>query len=83
VPATLLPLLRCIARGRDGEDRVCPIVAATPEKSRAEIFREQLNVAKIEAPEFFVETPTHLMIDVRSLRDSGITGVFLPSTARK
>jgi integrase len=76
-PATLLPLLKRIAEGRDGEERVCPIVAATPEKSRAGIFREHLGVAKVEAPAFFVETATHLMIDFRSLRDSGITWRFL------
>jgi hypothetical protein len=77
VPATLLPLLQRIAQGRDGEERVCPIVAATPEKSRAGIFREHLGTAKVDAPAFFVETPTHLMIDFRSLRDSGITWRFL------
>ena len=62
---------------RDGEERVCPIVAATPEKSRAGIFREHLGKAKVDAPAFFVETPTHLMIDFRSIRDSGITWRFL------
>ena len=48
-----------------------------PEKSRAGIFREHLRVAEVDAPAFFVETPTHLMIDFRSLRDSGITWRFL------
>lgn len=40
VPAALLPLLERIARERDAEERVCPIVAATPEKERAGIYRE-------------------------------------------
>lgn len=46
-----------VARERGLEARVCPMVAATRENRRAE---------------FFTETATHLMTDVRSLRDSGI-----------
>jgi hypothetical protein len=69
-------LLKRIARGRDGEDCVCPVVAAAPKKSRAGIFREHLQAANVEAP-FYEDTPTHLAIDFRSLRDSGITWRFL------
>lgn len=77
IPPTLMPLLERIARERGAEDRVCPIVAATPEKSRAGIYRERLQAAEIDEPAFFVETRTHLMIDFRSLRDSGVTWRFL------
>ncbi len=77
IPKPLLPLLERIASGRAAEDRVCPVVAATPEKSRAGIFREHLRAAAVEVPAFFVITATHLMIDFRSLRDSGITWRFL------
>ena len=58
-------------RLRDGEARVCPVLAATAKKWRAGIFREHITLAKVDAPAFFVETATHLMIDFRSLRDSG------------
>ncbi len=77
VPPTLMPLLERIARERGPEDRVCPIVAATPEKNRAGIYRELLEAASIDEPAFFVETATHLMIDFRSIRDTGITWRFL------
>lgn len=81
---TLMPLLERIARERKADDLVCPVVAATRENarsasdlSRAELYREFLQAACIDAPEFFVKTRTHLMIDFRSLRDSGITWRFL------
>lgn len=78
IPTTLMPLLERIAKERKANDRVCPIVAATPEKSRAGIFREFLEAASIDdEPAFFVESATHLKIDFRSIRDSGITWRFL------
>lgn len=77
VPTALVPLLDRIVAAKRPNDRVCPIVAATPEKSRAGIFREFLRHAKVGSPAFFVETSTHLMIDFRSIRDSGITWRFL------
>lgn len=77
IPTTLAPLLERIARERHAGDRVCPIVADTEEKYRAGIYRDFLQTAGVDAPEFFVETRTHLMIDFRSLRDSGITWRFL------
>lgn len=77
IPPTLLPLLERIARGRTATDRVCPVVAATPEKERAKIYREHLQTADVDHAPFYVETATHLMIDFRSLRDSGITWRFL------
>lgn len=60
IPATLVPLLERIARDSDDDDRVCPIVAGTPEKERAKIFREHLQCADVDEPAFFVETATHL-----------------------
>lgn len=77
VPGTLMPLLERIATAAKPDDRVCPIVAATPEKSRAGIYREHLQTADVDEPSFYVETATHLMIDFRSVRDSGITWRFL------
>ena len=72
-----MPLLRHIAGNGAADDRVCPIVAATPEKNRAGIYREHLQCADVDHAPFYVETATHLMIDFRSLRDSGITWRFL------
>jgi integrase len=77
IPATLLPLLERIAREGSANDRVCPVVARTPEKNRAGIYREFLQAASVDEPAFFVETATHLRIDFRSVRDSGITWRFL------
>jgi hypothetical protein len=79
IPATPLPLLERLARERGAEDRVCPFVAATPEKSRAGIYREHLQAADVDDATFYIETATHLPIDFRSLRDSGITWRFLAS----
>lgn len=36
-----------------------------------------MTAASVDAPEFFLETATHLPIDFRSIRDSGITWRFL------
>lgn len=77
IPPTLLPLLQRIALERKADDRVCPIVASTPSKTLPTLYRDFLIAASIDAPAFFVETSTHLMIDFRSLRDSGITWRFL------
>ncbi len=77
IPKPLLPLLERIARERGAEDRVCPVVAGTPEKNRADIYREHLQTADVDHAPFYVETPTHLMINFRWLRDSGITWRFL------
>lgn len=77
IPATLLPLLERIARDGKAEDRVAPIVAATEEYFRAGLFRGFLRAAGVKRDELYVETPTHLMIDFRSLRDTGITWRFL------
>ena len=77
IPTTLLPLLRRIERERAPNDLVAPIVSATPEKNRAGFFRDFLRAANVTRVELFVETETHLRIDFRSLRDSGITWRFL------
>ncbi len=77
IPKTLRALLERIEREGSADDRVCPIIAATPEKSRAGIYREHLQTADVDHAPFYVETPTHLMTDFRSLRDSGITWRFL------
>jgi hypothetical protein len=45
-------------------------------KSRRELF-EQFERADIDHAPFYIETAAHLMIDFRSLRDSGITWRFL------
>jgi integrase len=77
IPATLMPLLERIALEGKADDRVCPVVAATPEKARAKMFREHLQCADVDDPSLFEETATHLPIDFRALRDSGITWRFL------
>jgi integrase len=77
IPTTLMPLLERIASERGHDHRVCPIVAGTLEQYRAGIFRHFLQAAGVDEPVFLVETATHLMIDFRSIRDSGITWRFL------
>lgn len=77
IPTTLLPLLERIALHGKAEDRVAPIVAATEEYFRAGLFRGFLRAAGVTRAELYIETATHLMIDFRSLRDSGITWRFL------
>ncbi len=77
IPATLVPLLKRIADERGADELVAPVVAATQEKNRASLFRTFLKRAKVVRAELYVETATHLMIDFRSLRDSGITWRFL------
>ena len=77
IPPTLMPLFERIARDGRPEDRVAPVVAATDEYYRPGLFRSFLQAAGVDRAELYVETATHLMIDFRSLRDSGITHRFL------
>lgn len=77
IPPTLLPLLERIARDGGAEDRVCPIVAALHEEARPKLLRKYLQEAGIDEPSFYVASATHIVIDFRSLRDSGITWRFL------
>lgn len=77
IPPTLLPLLKRMVDEREAEDLLAPVVSGTPEKSRAGHFRDYLKTAKVERAELFEETATHLWIDFRSLRDTGITWRFL------
>ncbi len=77
IPPSLMPLLERIARASKPADRVVPIIADTNHKTHARLYRQFLTVAEIDAPEFFVETATHIEIDWRSLRDTGITWRFL------
>jgi hypothetical protein len=77
----LAALLKRVEHGKDGEERVCPIVVATPEKSRAGISRGHLRAANVDTPAFFVETATHVMIEFRAIRDSTSRGASSPSVA--
>lgn len=77
IPPALLPLLKRLQDEREPGDLIAPVIAATAEKSRAGIFRDFLKAAKVTRAELFEETETHLQIDFRSLRDSGITWRFL------
>jgi len=77
IPAALTPLLERIARERKADDLVCPVVAGTNAKTHPTLYRGFLIASGIDAPGYFVETATHLMIDFRSMRDSGITWRFL------
>ncbi len=77
IPDSLLPLLKRMKEEREANDRLAGVVSNTPEKSRAGIFRTFLEKAKVKRAELFEETETHLQIDFRSLRDSGITWRFL------
>jgi integrase len=83
IPTTLMPLLERIARHGKAEDRACPIVAATPEKSRAGIYREFLQAASVDEASFFVETATHLMIDFRRSATAASPGAFSRASARR
>lgn len=77
IPAALIPLLERISKERGRDDLVAPVIGQTPEKSRAGLFRGFLHMAGVDRAELFEETETHLSIDFRSLRDSGITWRFL------
>ena len=77
IPATLAPLLERVATERDAETLVAPVVAATDEYYRAGLFRSFLRAAGVSRAELFAETATHLAIDFRSIRDTGITHRFL------
>ncbi len=77
IPPALLPLLARMHRDLKPDDLIAPVVAATQEKNRASLFRGFLKMSGVDRAELFAETATHLMIDFRSLRDSGITWRFL------
>jgi hypothetical protein len=71
-------LLERLTLDEDPEKLIAPIIAATADNGRAEIFRGQLErLAGVKRLELFEDTPTHERIDFRSIRDSGITWRFL------
>ena len=54
-----------------------PVVEATHEELRPKLYRKFLQAAGVDEPAFYAESATHLVIDFRSIRDSGITWRFL------
>lgn len=77
IPATLVPLLERLQRGRELTDLVAPILARTPENQRAVCFMRAMQEARCTRPRLYENTPTTMAANFRSLRDSGLTWLAL------
>ena len=78
IEPAVVPLLKRMGKGKAPAAPVVPVLATlSSESKRAPLFRAHLHAAKLERAGLFKNTPTTLMVNFRSLRDSGITWLAL------
>ncbi len=73
IPATLMPLLARMKEGKKDEEKVVPILEKTGKEHTAETLRGHLKVAGVTHSRLTADTATHMPINFRSWRDTGIT----------
>jgi integrase len=73
IAASLLPLLKRMAHGRGVDDKVVPILEWTGKDHTSAMLHGHLVVAKVDHDRLTLNTATHMPVNFRSLRDSGIT----------
>ena len=73
IPATLMPLLVRMKEGKKDEEKVVPILEQTGKDHSAEMLRDHLKTAKVTHARLTADTSTHMPINFRSWRDTGIT----------
>jgi integrase len=80
IPPALVPLLTAMREPAKPTDPVAPLLARVAHNKRAIQFREHLKLAKVTRPRLLEDTATTVMVNFRSLRDSGITWEALEGT---
>lgn len=73
IEPSLAPLLTRLSNGKRSTDLVAPLLGTIGENKRALLFREHLEIARLTRKRLTKSTATELMVNLRSLRDSGIT----------
>ena len=79
IPPTLMPLLVRMKEGMQSEDKVVPILETTGKDHSAEMLRDHLKTAKVTHARLTANTATHMPINFRSWRDTGITWLAISS----
>jgi integrase len=79
IPAALVPLLKVMRNRSRGAGQVLPIMSGLNENRRAGWMRKHFELAKLDRPRLREESPTTMMINFRSWRDTGITWLALGS----
>lgn len=78
IEPALAALLAWMKNGKDATAAVVPVLSTlSSESKRAPLFREHLRTAKLSRSGLFKNTATTLMVNFRTLRDSGITWLAL------
>jgi integrase len=73
----IVPLLRRIVERRKPEELVFPQLRTLNENKIAGRFRDHLKLAGVQAPRLFTDSSTHMSVNFRSCRDTGITWLAL------
>ncbi len=77
IPSSLLPLLRARAKGAPREALVLPELLKTGEFTMATRLREHLRLAGVDRAQLSADNATHMPVNFRSCRDTGITWLAL------
>ncbi len=73
IPAALVPLLTSMRQRAGATAHVAPLLAKVADNKRAAFLRTHLKLADVTRPRLLEDTATTMMVNFRSLRDSGIT----------
>ncbi len=77
IAPALLPLLRARAKGAPREALVLPELLKTGEFTMATRLREHLRLAGVDRAQLSADNATHMPVNFRSCRDTGITWLAL------
>jgi integrase len=80
IPAALVPVLTSMRARAQASDPVAPLLAKVADNKRAAFLRIHLGLAEVNRPRLLEDTATTMMVNFRSLRDSGITWEALAGT---
>jgi integrase len=80
IPVALAPLLKRMRERSAATGPVAPLLAKVADNKRAALLREHLRLANVTRPRLLEDTATTMMVNFRSLRDSGITWEALAGT---
>lgn len=73
IETSLLPLLERMADGKPTNAKVVPIFETTGKDKSAALLREHLAKAKVTHARLFADNATHMPVNFRTWRDSGLT----------
>ena len=77
IEPALRPLLERMAKGAPLDSKVVPIFETTGKDHSADVLRQHLRKAKVTHSRLFADNATHMPVNFRTWRDSGITWLSL------